>query len=178
MNILRYLFWFKDNEVTAVRCDSKGMSIDKFDGKLTVPFDDTYWQEWKEYSGMESGNKVDFCCIYDQKPTIKEELEAAQCDDKEAAWSRAKIEKALEELASIVTVPTEITTENGMHIARIGNFRRINKEDIVTMTASFVQPHKSAQEVEDETLTSSTNKAPVQIYYHNQLQEYKKGYVR
>ena len=65
-----------------------------------------------------------------------------------------------------------------MHIARIGNFRRINKEDIVTMTASFVQPHKSAQEVEDETLASSTNKAPVQIYYHNQLQEYKKGYVR
>lgn len=179
MSILRYLFWIKEDQVTAVRCESSGMYIEKFRGRSTVFFDNTYWKEWIEYSGMVSGDKLDFCYIYDKKPPINEEIEAAQCNDNDAGWSRARIEEALVKLSSIVTVPTEIKTENGIFLTRVGNFRHIKKEDIVTATASFIRPCQNAKQAEKDVLVfSSANKTPMQIYYYNQLQEHKKGHTK
>ena len=137
-----------------------------------MPFSETYWCEWEEYAGMCSGDKTDFCLIYDDKPETDERLISAQCDSKECIWSKTKIEDAVKLLG--IREPTEIRNENGMLLAKAGSFMNVRKEEIITMTASYT---KAEKEAESDDLLPKKMTSLIK-HYKGELKAYKKGYEK
>ena len=172
MDILRCLFWIKNNMVVSVLYQSDGFHIMKMGGRKAVPLTDSFWHEWKEYAGMCEGDKTDFCIIYDDKPVISENLLNEQCDSKYCIWNRNKIESAVKLLE--IKEPTEIRNENGILLLKAGYFMNVKKEDIVLMKAWYMKSDKEAEWQE----TSPHKQTTLIKYYKNELQLYKKGYEK
>lgn len=170
MKIIHSLFWIQNNMITSLLYEANGLHIIKFGGRKAVPFTETYWREWEEYAGMCSGDKTDFCLIYDEKPKTDERLMSAQCESKECIWSRTKIEEAVKLLE--IKEPTEIRNENGMLLVKAGSFMNIRKEDIIPMTASYTKAEKDTEsdDIPPENMTTLIK------HYQGELQAYKKGY--
>lgn len=176
MRILHYLFWIRNNSITSVffneQSNQRYFEIKLIESEETLPFTDDFWKKWEEYSGKCHGDKIDFCMIYDQKPTVDERLLSVQCATNECIWSQAKIKEAL--MLLDIVEPTEVRSEAGGVLAKVGNFINARKEDIVSMTASYIRPDKEAKPVDIVTETSS----PFAKHYQDQLRAYRKEYEK
>ena len=172
MSVLHYLFWTQNNFITAFFYETGKMKILKLGGRKSVRFTDDYWKKWIGYAGMCKGDKIDFCLIYDERPVLDAQLSSEQCDSKDCIWSRTKIEEAAKLME--VKEPTEIRNENGMLLVKAGRFINVRKEDIITLTASYMKADKNTET--DELLPGKTT-AFIK-YYRGELQAYKKGYEK
>ena len=172
MNIFHCLFWIKDNMVVSILYEPNGLNIIKIRGRKAVTLTDAFWDEWREYAGMCSGDKTDICLIYDKKTMPDEQLLSTQCESADCIWSRTKIEEALKMIE--ITEPTEIRDENGMLLVKAGCFMNVKKEDIVLMTACYRKSDKNAE----KTDLSEPQMTGFLKHYHEELLKYKKGYER
>ena len=170
MKIIHSLFWIQNNKITSMLYETGSLKIIKFGGYKTSDFTEAYWDNWKDYAGMCSEDKIDFCLIYDKEPETDESLMSAQCESKDCIWSRIKIEEASKLLE--IKEPTEIRNENGTLLVKAGCFMNIRKEDIILMTASYT---KAEKDTESDNI-SPEEKTPLIRHYQGELQEYKMGY--
>lgn len=172
MNILHCLFWIKDSQIVSLLYEADGLNIMKIGGRTAVPLTDRFWNEWSEYAGVCSGDKTDFCLIYDETVFPDESFLSAQCESKDCIWSRVKIEEAVKLLE--ITEPAEIRNENGILLVKAGCFMNVKKEDIIQMTAWYMKADKDteAKDVLPEKITTLIK------HYKGELQEYKKGYEK
>lgn len=91
MRTCHCLFFKKNNKVTALYKGSNGIEVLKFKGEKSVEFSDTYWNNWKNYSGYCNGDVTDFCFIYDDEMEVPEAYNTAQCRIEESIWTIEKI---------------------------------------------------------------------------------------
>lgn len=167
MNIRHCLFWFQNNTVTAILKKNTGMEIMKFRGNETIPFTESYWNDWIEYSGLCRNDKTDFCLIYDIEPTVSEKLLNMQCESASSFWNRIRIQKVLQMLE--ISASTEIRLENGELLCRTGSSR---KADMQKMTAKFMNADLETAPSAPETV----KKTELIQYYVSKLKEYKESY--
>ncbi|MBQ7568229.1 hypothetical protein IJT17_05415 [bacterium] len=172
MTIFHCLFWIKDNNISALLYDSGRLEQLKIGGERAVPLTDSYWKEWKEYSGMCRDDRTDFCLIYDKKTQPAEEFLSSQCDSQDCIWCRRRIKEAVELLE--IQEPTEIRSESGVVLAKAGRFMNAAKNDIATMTAWYAQAERDAEAL---TITPKST-TPLIEYFTDKLKACKKGYER
>ena len=172
MTIFHCLFRIRGNMIMSLLYDAGKLNILKFKGKKAVPLTDTFWDEWKEYAGMCSGDTVDFCLIYDEKPVVDVALMSAQCESKNCIWSRNKINEALNFLE--IREPTKIYSENGIFLLKIGNFMNVKEKDIISMKAWYAKAEKDSVQAENIPLKTT---ALIQ-HYKGELQLYKESYEK
>lgn len=170
-NIFHYLFYIKDNQITAINYSSDKYSILKIKGNNSIPFTENYWQIWREYSGICEGEKTDFCYIYDTEPQEDEKLINAQCDNKDCFWNRNRIEDAVRMLH--ISEPTEIRNySNGALLVKAGSFRNVKENEIIKLKVWFTE----IEEVTEEVTTATGEITPFIDHYINELKYYKEGY--
>jgi len=150
--------------------ESNRFHIIKIGGRKAVPFTDTFWHKWKDYAGMCSGDQIDFCLIYDEKPETEANLLFIQCENRDCIWSRTKIEEAVKLLD--IKEPTEIINENRTLLTKTGCFINARKEDIISMTALY----NKSEKLPDPTDVSPDKMTSLIKHYQGELQTYKMGY--
>ncbi len=172
MSIFHCLFYIRDNMISSLLYEMDGIKIMRIFGKEKHKYSDSFWKTWKEYAGMCSGDKTDFCLVYDQKIKVDEDLVLSQCDSKDCIWSRRKIEDAF--MLLDVKEPTEIITEEGNNFGKAGCFMNVDKEDIKTMKIWYKNSEKETalSDKLDEGVTKFTK------HYQEDLEKYKKGYSK
>lgn len=149
MNIHHCLFWIQNKMVTSIIFRNGSMEIMEFDGYNSKPFNDAYWDEWSEYRGFCSEDRADFCFVYDEEPKTLGKLEGKGCYLSDTIWCANKIQHALNILN--INAPTEIRTETGKVVCKIGAFRNISDEEKIVMTACYANAASEEAEIKKES---------------------------
>lgn len=134
------LFFKRDNKITALYKGNSGIEVLRFRGEISVEYTNSYWNDWKNYSGYCKGDMTDFCFIYDAEMELPEEYRTAQCDINESIWTVEKIKGVSSLLDAIENI--DIYDESNQYILTITNSVRktnkivmfsknINKSDVI-----------------------------------------------
>lgn len=148
MKVCHCLFWIQNNKITAVL---KGSSFEiiKFRGNNSIEYKADFWEMWQDYAGFLKDDSTDFCFVFDgEMPCVSGYLKNRQCPDDECIWNRYSIQNVADMLE--ISKPTQISNENGVHIARAGSFRNTSDADIVNMTAVYRNAEKNIVSEESE----------------------------
>lgn len=172
MKIFHCLFWIENNKIASLLYEAGTFDVMKIGGRKAVRFTERFWEEWNEYAGVCSGDKTDFCLIYDKESLPEKPVFSAQCGDSDCIWSRGKIEEAVRLLE--ITQPVEIRNENGILLLKAGCFMNVRKEDIVSMTAWYM---KSGKDTESGNIFPRKTTNLIE-HYKGELNDYKKEYEK
>lgn len=153
MKICHCLFWIEKNKIAAVLSKDNRFEVMKFGGNCFTGYTEDFWEKWQDYAGFLKTSQTDFCLVYDDAPTISEELQHRECADKSGVWNRYTIQDAVRLLP--ITKPTQISNENGVCIAKVGAFRKAETTGIVNLTAKYQHAETAPAEAERKILETT-----------------------
>lgn len=171
MGVCHYLFWIKDRKITSVLKKGDKFEIIKFGGNTSVEYNEEFWDMWQEYAGFIKNDVTDFCFVYDdEKPQVSEHLKDRECSDEECIWNKYFIQDAINLLG--IKYPAAVFDENGVCVAKAGNFINKKEDDVIKLKASY---RKSEQAVLKD-VSEKIEMTPFIEEMLQKLEEYDKEY--